>query len=119
MSFLLQHALLLLLASKSVSAVSFLLTHDRDGNMFNLTCHVKNGSITSDAVQFWINETEKIDILTINPSVLRQVNTVSFELLPRYEGEFYCGEIDGEHSDGLGPFVGEWSFVKLLMYHCT
>ena len=103
---------LLLLAPVLVSGsgVTFNLTHERIENTFYLTCNVQNGSIDPTLVQFWINETEKIDIVSKADRVSWRYNIIAFDLEPQYEGTFYCGEADGEHSNGLGPFAG-----KLIM----
>ena len=53
--------------------------------------------------------TEKIDIQSINSASKLYGNTVRFVLTPQHEGTFYCGERDGEKSEGLGPIAGKIS----------
>ena len=95
----------LLLTPVLVSGVTYNLTHHRAGNLFTLICTV-NGSIDATQVQFWINETEKINITGRAERVSWMYNIVAYKLEPQFEGTFYCGEIDGEQSNGLGPFAG-------------
>ena len=89
----------------AVSGVSVNLSYLRlENDRFYLTCTVQNGSIAPELLQFWINDTD-LDIT--NKSDRISSNIVAFDLEQRYEGTFYCGEIDGVHSDGLGPFAGK------------
>ena len=90
-----------------IVGVPFNLTFTRIGNNFTLTCETENATTTPEGMHFWINETEQIDIAkTLNGSV-HEGNVISFELVPQYEGTFFCGESDGEWSNGIGPFAGE------------
>ena len=54
--------------------------------------------------------TEQIDILNgtaVKDAAVRVTESVvSFKLQPQYEGTFYCGEVDGEKSNGVGPMAG-------------
>ena len=65
-----------------------------------------NGVIAPDLVRYWINDTDSIinNRATGLPQELR--NSINFKLEPRWEGTLYCGDPDGEHSNGLGPFAG-------------
>lgn len=99
---------ILLLCPTLVSGVIFNLTHQRDENTFYLTCGVLNGTIDPHNVTFWINETEKIDILRLGAERVSWVyNIVAFKLEPQDEGTFFCGDVEGEESNGLGPFAGK------------
>ncbi len=61
-------------------------------------------------VIFWINKTEKIDILSDLPTGNRAVriawNMISFQLQPQYEGTFYCGKNSTDKCAGVGPIAG-------------
>lgn len=91
-----------------VSGESFNLTYRRDENKFYLTCDVQNDSIDVSQVNFWINQTERIDISIRSERIfLSYNNIIVFELEPQYEGTFYCGTDSGGQSNGLGPFAGK------------
>ena len=87
---------------QGICAEKYVLKYSRHQNKITLLCNVSNTSITVNNVSFWINKTEKIDILSIKISD----NRIRFVLTPQYEGTFYCGERDGESSKGLGPIAG-------------
>lgn len=85
------------------------LTIDREKNDLNLTCDAINASKTM--CDFWINTTERIidivhGISSEDAAYVISNNTVSFKLQPKYEGTFYCGEINGNESAGIGPIAG-------------
>lgn len=84
------------------------LTYSRVGNKFTLTCDIQKATTDYKPLRFWINDTEKLDIeRTLNTTQL-QDNMILFELVPQYEGTFYCGYMDEEKiSNGIGPFAGE------------
>ena len=98
-------------ASGVVSEANYLLTYRRlrDNELF-LFCSVWGNHLAQQNISFWINETEKIDIVYgIHPdhaAVYATPNLVSFILHPQYEGIFYCGEIYGNRSNGVGPMAG-------------
>ena len=110
-------SLLFFLTPFAVSGLYYNLTHERVGNEFYLMCHIQNSSVSPEIVQFWINATEKIDILRRAKRVSLKFNIISFLLVPQYEGMFYCGEIDGEQSNGLGPFASKIdAYIASLLY---
>ena len=97
----------------AVSAVNFNLTYQRIGdNELILSC---SNHPEKQNLRFWINETEKIDIVNELPLehaavymyVVQTVTVVSFVLRPKYEGTFYCGEKNGDRSNGVGPMAGK------------
>ena len=104
---------LLLSAIGVVSAVAYNLTYQRlRNNELFLTC--SNHSAKQN-LSFWINETESIDIVNELPlehaAVYVTPSVVSFVLRPQYEGTFYCGKMDGNRSNGVGPMAGNCSRV--------
>lgn len=109
-------SLLLASIASGVASNNYQLKYLRHrGNILILQCTALNYSSAENA-SFWINETERIDILNglqVKDAAARistedvMTNAVSFVLRPQYEGTFYCGEIDGESSNGLGPMAGD------------
>ena len=89
---------------QGICAEKYVLEYHRYQN--KITLHCKNTSMTTKNVSFWINTTDKIDIQNINSASKLFSNTIQFVLTPQYEGTFYCGERDGEKSEGLGPIAG-------------
>ena len=87
-------------------AEKYVLEYLRYQNDIILHCKVTNTSMTANNVSFWINTAEKIDIQSIDSSPKLFGNVIRFVLTPQYEGTFYCGERDGEKSEGLGPIAG-------------
>ena len=98
-----------------VVSYEFFLTYRRigrlEGNRNDLIfhCHV-TGNYSSQDFSYWINKTEQVDILNGIPSKYAAVRVsegaVFFNIQPQYEGTFYCGEMDGEKSNGVGPLIG-------------
>ena len=91
---------------QGICAEKYVLEYHRYQNDIILHCKVANTSMTANNVSFWINTTAKIDIQSINSAYKLFCNTIRFVLTPQYEGTFYCGERDGESSEGLGPIAG-------------
>ena len=107
-------------------AANYQLTYNRvRGNELRLMCQVSNtngGCSEEQNLSFWVNETGKrIDIVNGLPPEQAAVHiapsVVYFALRPQYEGTFYCGEMDGRRSSGLGPMAGELhSYIQLYNY---
>ena len=94
-----------------VAPYKFHLTYRKlKGNHNDLILYCSSNSSLLQNFSFWINETEQIDILNGIPpediAVRMTEGAVFFHLQPQYEGTFYCGEIDGEKSNGVGPIAG-------------
>ena len=93
---------------QGICAEKYVLEYFRHKNNITLHCKVANTSTTEKNISFWINTTEKINIQSINSAYKLSGNRIRFVLTPQYEGTFYCGERDGESSEGLGPIVGTY-----------
>ena len=98
-----QAFLLSVLLISSVSGVFYNLTFERELNSFELKCHAETN--VNVMPTFWINETDRVYI-TADKSIGSRHSIISYILEPQNEGTFYCGEADGEHSNGVGPFAG-------------
>lgn len=110
-------AVIVILSPNLASCVSYHLTHERAFNNLYFTCHVQNGSssVQEDNLTFWINETDKTYILNLSTRASVKFNVIAFYLRPQYEGTFYCGEVEGQSSNGLGPFAGK----SYLCFQCA
>ena len=107
--------LVLALVLGGVLSNDFQLTYQRvRGNTLILQCTSPTNYTSTKYVSFWVNNTEVIDILhglqpedaALQITQGETENVISFVLRPQYEGTFYCGEIDGESSNGVGPMAG-------------
>ena len=83
----------------------------RQMNELILVCN-SSSLDSNDNITFWINNTNKIDILHDLPAEYAAakitMNMVSFQLQPQYEGTFYCGKnVMDEKNIGAGPFAGK------------
>lgn len=100
------------LASVIVTGEKYNLTLVREKNDLRLTCHVINASTAKKKdMHFWINKTDHIDIVhgikSEDAAYRISHNVVSFKLQPKYEGTFYCGQVNGMfESAGIGPIAG-------------
>ena len=83
-----------------ISGEAYNLTFEREFNTFELKCHAAETNSTT----FWINETDRRYITETAGS---RHSVISYKLERQNEGTFYCGEADGEHSNGQGPFTGK------------
>ena len=93
-----------------VVSYSFNLTYQGRGNYLTFYCKSTGNYSSSQNFSFWINATEQIDILNGIPPEDAAVRVtewvVYFNLQPQYEGIFYCGEMNGVKSNGIGPLIG-------------
>ena len=98
-----------------VASHKFHLTYKRIGklggsrNNLIFICKATGNYSSSQNFSYWINETEQIDILNGIPyedAAVRVTEGVAFYMQPQYEGTLYCGEMNGEKSNGVGPLIG-------------
>lgn len=101
----------------------FMLTHNipdnEPPNRLRLTC-LENNMVPQQDFSFWLNDTTTIldsDNFQYG-SVTR--NTAVVDIIPMYEGTFFCGRIDGQNTDssnGIGPVTGEENIILIMAVH--